>query len=65
MIITIVLGNLVFAQDYDCEVTKEMNSIPDDLYVEIYPVIITAVDELQESFDSQLYLGYSFEIDGE
>mgnify|MGYP001585427621 FL=1 len=51
------------AQDADCEVTKEMGIVPDELYVEIYPVIITSIDEIQESFDYQFYLGYSFEID--
>ena len=58
-----VLATQALAQDADCKVTKEMSVIPDEIYVEIYPVIITSVDELQEAFDYQFYIGYSFEID--
>ena len=60
---TSVLATQALAQDADCKVTKEMSVIPDEIYVEIYPVIITSVDELQEAFDYQFYIGYSFEID--
>ena len=58
-----ILATQAFAQDAGCKVTKEMSVIPDEIYVEIYPVIITSVDELQEAFDYQFYIGYSFEID--
>ena len=63
LLITCTSARAVFGQVYDCEITKEMSAIPDELYLEIYPVIITSVDELQESFDYQFYLGYSFEIE--
>ena len=53
----------VFGNVSDCEVTKEMSVMPDELYLQIYPINITSVDELQEAFDYQFYLGYSFEID--
>ena len=58
-----VLATQSLAQGADCKVTKEMSVIPDELHVEIYPVIITSVDELKEAFDYQFYRGYSFEID--
>lgn len=63
LLIAFTSARAVFGQVSDCEVTKEMRAIPDELYVEIYPVIITSVNELQESFDYQFYLGYSFEIE--
>lgn len=63
LLIACTSARAVFGQVSDCEVTKEMRAIPDELYVEIYPVIITSVNELQESFDYQFYLGYSFEIE--
>ena len=63
LIITSILVNPAFAQDVNCKLSQEMSAIPDELYIEIYPVIMTSVNELQESFDYQFYLGYSFEID--
>ena len=49
----------------DCTVTEEMGEIPDDIYVEIYPIIITKIDELESAYEYQFYLSYSFETEGD
>ena len=47
----------------DCAVTEEMGEIPEEIFVEIYPIIISKIDELESAYEYQFYLGYSFEID--
>ena len=47
----------------DCTVTEEMGEIPSEIFVEIYPIIISKIDELESAYEYQFYLGYSFEID--
>ena len=40
-----------------------MGEIPEEIFVEIYPIIISKIDELESAYEYQFYLGYSFEID--
>ena len=47
----------------DCTVTEKMGEIPEEIFVEIYPIIISKIDELESAYEYQFYLGYSFEID--
>ena len=47
----------------DCKITQEMKKIPNEVYVDIYPIIITSINEMESSFDYQFYLGYWRELD--
>ena len=42
-----------------------MSNVPEELYVETYPIIITGINELESTFDYQFYLGYWYEIGGD
>ena len=65
LILKFLISTPIFAKQNDCKITAEMSNVPEELYVDTYPVIITGINELESTFDYQFYLGYWYEIGGD
>ena len=65
LILKFLISTPIFAKQNDCNITEEMSNVPEELYVDTYPIIITEINELESTFDYQFYLGYWYEVGGD